>query len=423
MKLEPKPTNEFREFCHAYYESCRSRFDRICAVAAKWDFEDLIPGLSDFDTRFIVEGPMDASEWEKMSLAVGEVHTDLARRFPRWARILEHLPGLNLTVDEILDERLFYPEFRQWTFYEGDEEVIDRIRSYLECVEWSAQEELYHLKKVAIFFGPYQRGIDPPINLGPWESKYALHSRYMHYFTPAVQAMVSLQLKRTVRGKFEALRLAKDVFPSPHVVERLEQCVRDHYEWDDFYREPALTQLEHELDSYLCQAWLSLNGHLTLIDPDPADSREAIATQVGSIPENDVQKFFEVTRFSRLMKGRLLFYTSSIPWFDVSWLIRNEVGRMPMNLYHQPLTIYGRVRFGQDLSAEDVLARMTGRLISTTDAQALRTFADTADVPIKPGEERDMARRVADVYSSVLKNIEKIGREILDTHPLRCSST
>ena len=46
------------------------------------------------------------------------------KAFPRWVRNLEHLPGINLTVDEMTDPLLHYAEYPQWTFYEGDAAVI-----------------------------------------------------------------------------------------------------------------------------------------------------------------------------------------------------------------------------------------------------------------------------------------------------------
>src|SRR5690606_23294976 len=63
MKFEPRPANDFLAFMQTYYERCRQRIPKIVAVAAKWAFEDLIPGLSDFDTRFILRGPMSADDW------------------------------------------------------------------------------------------------------------------------------------------------------------------------------------------------------------------------------------------------------------------------------------------------------------------------------------------------------------------------
>ena len=80
-----------------YYESCRIQIPQIEALAAKWDFEDLIPRLSDYDTQFVYRDDMTADDWCHASMAIGEVHFDMCNRYPRWARILEPLPGINLT--------------------------------------------------------------------------------------------------------------------------------------------------------------------------------------------------------------------------------------------------------------------------------------------------------------------------------------
>ena len=58
MIFAPAPPNEFREFIQLYYERCRQVCPKLIAAAGKWEFEDLIPGLSDFDTRFIFSDAM-----------------------------------------------------------------------------------------------------------------------------------------------------------------------------------------------------------------------------------------------------------------------------------------------------------------------------------------------------------------------------
>jgi Spy/CpxP family protein refolding chaperone len=97
VSFAAKPDNDFRLFIDTYFERCRAECPKLAAIAGKWTFEDLIPGLSDFDTRFIFTDGVTVEEWIRMSSAVGRVHTNLAKESPRWARILEHLPGLNLT--------------------------------------------------------------------------------------------------------------------------------------------------------------------------------------------------------------------------------------------------------------------------------------------------------------------------------------
>ncbi len=111
----PRPPNDFPEFIETYYHECRAQVPQIEAIAAKWIFEDLIPGLSDFDARFICSDTMTAEDWCKMSMAVGQVHLDLCQRHPKWTRILEHLPGVNLTWDELTSEETYYPEYKQKT--------------------------------------------------------------------------------------------------------------------------------------------------------------------------------------------------------------------------------------------------------------------------------------------------------------------
>ncbi|MEX0641920.1 MAG: hypothetical protein WD468_04425, partial [Pirellulales bacterium] len=408
------PANDFLAFMQAYYTRCRARVPNIRAVAAKWTFEDLIPGLSDFDTRFILAEPMNASDWQAMSLAVGEVHTDMARQFTHWHRNLEHLPGINLTLGELLDERMFYPEFKQWTFYEGDGDAIRKVENHLAGIAWSRGDEHYHLKKVATFFGPYQRGIDPPINLGLWENKYALHSRLMHYFTPPVHAMVCLFEHRTIPGKLEALRMARQRFPMPEVIDELFEIVEAHYERPTLYVDPALRALEQRLEQYLTQAWASLGGALTLVEPAANETPQSLRAKVNQVPMDPIQAFREGARFSRLMEGRLRFYAASLPDFDAAWLIRNELGRIVPNFYDKPLRACGGLLLSDpDLGPDQVLQRLRGDVLSDDDVAGMKRFARLAAVPFEAGQERERARQIAAAYAPVLRCLEKISTHLL----------
>lgn len=417
MNFEPAPANDFLAFMEAYHTRCRERIPAICAVAAKWTFEDLVPGLSDFDTRFILRDPMSVDDWQAMSLAVGEVHTEMARAFPRWHRNLEHLPGVNLTVAELTDPRLFYPEFQQWTFYGGGAAVIEKLRARLGALAWSERDELYHLKKIATFYGPYQRGIDPPVNLGPWENKYALHSRLMHWFTPPVQAMVSLIQRRNVPGKLEALRLARTLLPEPGTIDRLFTVLGLHYETPELYAEPRLSELERRLESYLAQGWAALAGHVTLVEPARGDDRDAVRAKVAAAPSDPVHAFFESAKFGRLLEGRLRFYGADVPGFDSAWLIRNEIGRIVPNFYTKPLTIYGRLRFDEELAPEAVLDRLRGDVLGTEIVEGLRRFATVAAQPIEAGEAQRRARAVAELYAPVLVATEALAQDLLQRTP------
>ncbi len=413
MNFAPPPANDFAQFIGTYFQRCREAFPRILAIAGKWTQEDLIPGLSDFDTRFILTDGMVADDWREMSLAVGRVHTELARQVPRWARNLEHLPGLNLTLSEITNPAFYYPEFQQWSFYHGDESALGKIRSYLASRAWSPRDELFHLKKIATYIGPYQRGIDPPVNIGPWENKYALHSRFMHYFTPPVQSMVSLAARGGCCGKLLALGSAKQLLPMPGTISMLLDAVTRHYEIESYYVEPELSRIERELESYLMQAWQSLHGRITLVRVEAGDTPHAIRGKVAALPVDPIESFFEGVKFCRLMEGRLLFYAEPIDWFDSSWLIRNELGRIVANFHDKPLRIYAQARFGQSLPPAQVLERLSGELLSADECKGMSDFAAVAGRPIETCQEKQRAAQVAGVYAPVLLVLEKLGADLL----------
>src|ERR1051326_2351715 len=214
MNFAKKPKNDFPEFIETYFRRCRDRVPRIEANAGKWTLEDLIPGLSDFDTRFLVNDAMTAEDWCHMSMEVGRVHLELAQERKDWARNLEHLPGVNLKWNELFDEQLYFTEFAQWSFHHGDTKHIEAARRHVTGRAWTDTDKLYHWKKIAIYYGPYNRAIDPPVNLGAFENKYSLHSRLMHYMAPPVHSAVCLMERKTSPGKLDAFRKARSLFPN-----------------------------------------------------------------------------------------------------------------------------------------------------------------------------------------------------------------
>jgi hypothetical protein len=412
MKFEPKPENDFQEFIDIYFERCRVVCTKLRVIAGKWEFDDLIPGMSDFDARFIFSDDVTVREWMDMSMAVGDVHTRLAKEQPRWARILEHLPGVNLTKKEIINPLLYYPEFRHWTFYNGDQDVRESIETYLARKIWSRRDELFHLKKFALYYGPYQQGIDPPVNMGKWKNKYPLHSRLMHYFTPPLKSAVSLVIKRGFTGKGEALRQARRIFPNPEVIDMIIDTVQSHYEIQSYYSESKITEIERLLVNYLRDVYRILAEHVTLIDVDIDDSVEELKAKVAAVKVDPADTFFEGVRFSRFMKGRLIFYATKIDWFDTNWLIRNELGRIVNMLFEKPLPAFMLAKFKEKLSARQVLESLHGNILTTQVYSGVKRFLEVASMSISDGEEKKRAREVADVFEPVQIMVEKLADEL-----------
>ena len=412
MRFEKKPSNDFEDFIRTYYRRCLDACPQITAIAGKWTFEDLIPGLSDFDSRLIFSNDVGVFDWPEISTKVGKVHTELAVEHPDWARKLEHNPGINLTPSEMVDPVLYNPESRLWTFYEGNDDVIRSFRQYLADKPWARRDEIFFLKKLATYYGPYQRGIDPPVNIGRWENKYPLHSRFMHYFTPPVQAAVALACKKAVRGKLAVLRKAREIFPNPRIIDMVLGAVENHYEIPEYYEEPKLSEIEAELQNYLHDAYVSLSNHVDLIKVGPNDTVGDIRAKVASIPVDAGERFCEGTRFGRLMKGRLHFYAAEIPWFDTTWLIPHELNRMVRNLVETPLKVFALAKWREKLMPEEVLSRLEGNVLDEQLCQHVGDFVNLASKEIPVSEQKQHAAEVAAHYDHVQIMIETLKEQL-----------
>lgn len=412
----PKPPNNFQTFCETYYAECRRRVPRIAAIAAKWRFEDLIPGMSDFDTRFIVDDGMAVHEWCDMSEAVGQAHLDLCQRYPHWARNLEHLPGINLTWSELANPAMYYPEYPQWTFYRTeDPERLAAAERYLSERPWGIEDRVFHLKKFCLFCGRYDRQIDPAVNLGPFESKYPLHSRFMHYFCPPLQSALSLLLKRPVAGKMETVRLACGMFGEP-VFAEMRDAVERHYEVPELYREPELTRLEDRLESALDMLRRRLAPVVSHIVPEA--EKKSVAqwkADLARAPVRPAMKVFDASRFSRLMKGRLQFYAHAPAHFDSTWPIENELRRLRRNFFEIPFGTFWEVAAGE--KAEDpaaIVPRLAPSLLTDEEARCTLEFARLASGRWAPGTQKRLALQIADVFDGFFHALNKVAKAVED---------
>ena len=413
MIFAPKPRNDFREFISTYYDECRARVPRIAAIAGKWTFADLIPGMSDFDTRFILEDDMTTQDWCDMSAAVGEVHLDLCRRHPRWARNLEHLPGVNVTWTELADPATYYPEYPQWSFHHTtDAARLRAAEDRLARREWDRQDEHFHLKRFCLYYGRYDRTIDPPINLGRFESKYPLHSRFMHYFCPPLQSALSMLLKRPIRGKMETVRIACEMFDDP-VFHETRDAVDRHYELPDLYEEPATALLDDRLERALDMLRERLAPELTLI-PDAA--RKGVPEWkacLDRVPLDPFLRFFDASKFSRLMKGRLAFYAYAPPHFDSTWCIENELRRMRRNLFDRPLSVYCEVAGRRQPEDPLELVRdLCPALLTAEEVRCVREFVRLLPGRWEEGKQREIALALAGIFDGFFSALAKIGHRV-----------
>lgn len=414
MSVTRHPENDFAQFIDSYHQECRRRFPLIECIGGKWKFEDLIPGLSDFDTRFIVRDGMTVRDWCDMSAAVGEVHMDMCRRFPNWARYLEHLPGINLTWKELVDPGMYYPEYPQWTFYKtSSPSRLAAAEQYLSRRQWDAQDEYFHLKKFYLYFGRYDRKIDPGVNLGVGAHKYPLHSRFMHYFCPPLQSALCILFKRPIRGKMEAVRLACERFPDVPVLAEMRENVEQYYESFKRYQEPELTFLEDRLEKALGLLKECIAPHLTLI-PNPADKTVLEwKTCLNQLPRPANMRIFEAARFSRLMKDRLMFYGMAPEHFDTSWLLEIECGRLRRNFFEIPFGVFFEVYSGhkENNLLQQIKALPQG-FLTDHEISCVEEFCRLLPANKQFGNLRDTALSLARIFDGFFSALVKISEHV-----------
>jgi hypothetical protein len=414
MMFAPKPENDFAHYIYTYYVQCKSRFERIEAIAGKWMFRDLVPGMSDFDTRFIVRDGMSVDHWCQMSTAVGEAHLALCESHSCWARNLEHLPGINLTWSELTSEQTYYPEYQQWSFYHSEHLAkIGAARDWFAHRPWDAKDEYFHLKKLCTFYGRYNRTIDPPINLGMHENKYPLHSRLMHYFTPAVQAAACLLDRRSITGKFDSLEIVQQRFPRLACWSMVQEILHANYELPRWYREPLISQLEDELEAALRTIVAEVRKCLTLVPQHIGADVRAWSKVLHEAPIDPSLIIVENVRFCRLMKGRLLFYAKAPAHFHTSWLIGNELGRIGASFFRAPFIAYWKITTGQSITEpEAILDNLRGDLLTSTEVAATKEFARLTPGHCERGQENQIALAIVDVFDDFFKAITKVAESV-----------
>jgi hypothetical protein len=412
FSFAPRPENDFPEFIETYYQRCREAHGMIEGNAGKWELGDLIPGLSDFDTRLFVRDGATIQDWSDISMAVGRVHLDLAEQFKDWARNLEHLPGINLTWSELLDPSNYSAEFSQWTFHLGNAGKLEEARRMAGSHLWNEEDERYHWKRIVAYYGRYDRRIDPPINLGRFENKYSLHSRLLHYFSPPLHSAVSLLERKTTAGKIDAFRRARSLFPHPQTIDLVLELIDGHYESPEFLTEPGMTELDDKLEMYLQAAVNTLLAeHAPFACPRNACAAELKAAGAPFLASPGRNGIFENARLARLMKGRLWFYTKKPEWFDSAPLIRNELNRIRSNFFEKPWQIFSYSITGKKLSVDESLEfTVSSGVISSKQAIACRRFAELAD-PQTPDHLLFLrAASIADIYDDFLSALESVSQ-------------
>jgi hypothetical protein len=407
---------EFFELAETYSERVAQEVPGFLATVAKWRSEDLIPGLSDIDTRIVCRD-MSPEEWMVFDQTVSDVHLSLVRERPEWSRKLEHEPGCCLTPGEAFDERLYHAEMAHWTFYCGDHDFIFRLREYMRGRTWEVRDQLHHLKRWLMFWGPYNREIDPPINIAPsMEPKYALHSRAMHYFVPSLQAGLSLMTRRSVHGKREALFRWLERLPNEPVLDETAHMLDVHYNVPALHDRDELYAYEARCYSFLRQIAPQVLASQSAVElPGNADLDESMAALragMASLKASPLTAVYDGLWGSRARRARYWLYLDAPEHFATEWLVRNEVGFLQRNFTAYTWRAYATLKWDEpDLSLSELLSRAQPDPLSADEAALVTDMFAIAERSKEPGLARSALRAAAERYGDYYAVLDKIYRD------------
>lgn len=379
---------------------------RVVALVAKWDKSDLVPGLSDLDYRVICDAQTTADDWVQIDQAVGRMHLRMVEEHPEWNRINEHPIGAGLTLSELDDPRLYNPECATWTVWWGRQDWHDRLAARLEAEPLGAEDERYHIQRFLTYFTRYQHGIDPPINLGPFESKYALHSRCWHYFAPPMFSAACLLARRRFGGKRQALLWLQENGFAAAQVRAVLDCVDAHYESAEVRDPAAMSSFEEHLFEAFGELYPRLCASVEDIaivgTPSPAELKAQLARDA-AIPAAIV---LDSVRFARIRAGRYFFYLNAPSHFDAAWLLANEFVWLKKLVLPVCLAV-GAMAGSAELPLAESLRKLNIDA-EPEELQVLDALLRLVTGPASAGNARTAFAPVVDMFPTYYRLLERI---------------
>ncbi len=338
-------------------ESLAAKSSHLVALVAKWEKSDLVPGLSDLAFRAVCDNQTSAEDWVEIDSYLGQIHLDMVKTHPEWNRINEHTPGAGLTLGELMDERFHNPEYAVWDLWWGESSWFSELREQVSSRPFGPIDEHYHLSRFLGYYSPYIYGIDPPINLGPFEPKYPLHSRCWHYFAPPMLSAASILARRNLPGKRNALKWLRD---HGYVVEQAGAVLHQvdhHYDTPELGDEARLRQFEELLFSGFEELLELVHASVQDLDLILSTSPDSMKKQLASIGTAPLADLMEIVRFARIHAGRYYFYVNAPDHFDTGQLFIWELSwikKLSQGVFSCVASILG----DGDLGPEECLARL-----------------------------------------------------------------
>ncbi len=314
----------FTGVAHYLGDGLAAASPRVVALVAKWSQDDLVPGLSDLDFRVVCDDAATPDDWVQIDRHVGRIHRQMVADHPEWNRINEHTAGAGVVLEELRDARFHHPEYSVWTVWWGRDDWADHLVSRTLARPLAAIDEHYHLSRFLAYFSPYIHGIDPPINLGEFEPKYALHSRCWHYYAPPILSAATLLARRHFRGKREALQWLIDEGIAAKQTAAVLAQVDAHYDTPEKENTQRLERFEQLLFTAFEELLEPVCDSIELLKLPSGASRRQLQEHLAEHHPDPLVELLELVRFARIRAGRYYFYLNAPAHFSAERQIVGE---------------------------------------------------------------------------------------------------
>jgi hypothetical protein len=362
----------FNDVAHMVGVQISAESPHVVALVAKWPSEDLVPGLSDMDFRIICDETTTSEDWVNIDRQIGRIHCKMVAEHPEWNRINEHTAGAGVSLAEIANDRFHHPEYAVWTVWWGRDEWAKELQARTLARPLDGNDERYHLARFVSYFSPYNHGIDPPINLGVFEPKYALHSRCWHYFAPPMLSAATLLARRHFGGKRPALEwLAENGFAARQARAVLDQ-VNAHYDTPEQFDPRRLAMFEQFIFAAFEEVFIPLLNSMQSFEvPRPVTLQELKLHLASHLADPLVELLTQV-RYARIRAGRYFFYLNAPSHFSAErqLLVEHSWTRQ---LFKYIFTSLRELQAKNDLSTIGCVSDL-GIKLSSSELKALRSM-------------------------------------------------
>ena len=408
--------SDFKSVSRTLGDGLRRRTPHLVALVAKWQKNDLVPGLSDLDFRVICDDGTTADDWVVVDRAVGEIHLEMVRTHPEWNRINEHTAGAGLTVGEAMDHRFHNPEYAAWSVWWGEDGWYRKLDHRIRRRPFDLLDEHYHLSRFLGYYSPYIQGIDPPINLGRFEPKYPLHSRCWHYFAPPMLSAASLLARRNLSGKRRALSWLRGAGHVTAAVEAVLHQVDRHYETRELDDPRRLGDFEEFLFAAFTELRDPVRNSVRHLPLPPTSDPGTLKESLSAMVSDPLSSLIENVRFVRIRAGRYHFYVNAPRHFEVQELMAIELKwarRLNHGIFSSIRTILGK----GGLSPAECLRRLEID-VDPVQAEAMAFMADLSSRTPQDPDLRQLFQEAAECFpfyyrlleQSLVRSLDRVAR-------------